>query len=88
MNKYQKPATIVVKLKYETLLKEPSANTSGGSSGGGGDSRELRSVWKDDEEQLLTCKKETGSIALPVSLYLCCVLFSQSGLFSGAKWPS
>ena len=50
MNKYQKPATIVVKLKYETLLKEPSANTSGGSSGGGGDSRELRSVWKDDEE--------------------------------------
>ena len=43
MNKYQKSATIVVKLKYETLLKEPSANT------GGNDSRELRRAWKDED---------------------------------------
>ena len=43
MNKYQKPATIVVKLKYETLLEDLSANTGYGS-------RELRSVWKDGEE--------------------------------------
>lgn len=48
MNKYQKPATIVVKLKYETLLQDPSANTSGGSSGGG-NSRELRRAWKDED---------------------------------------
>ena len=45
MKKYQKPATIVVKLKYETLLNDnQSANT-----GGGGYSREYRSGWKDEE---------------------------------------
>lgn len=45
MNKYQKPATIVVKLKYETLLQEPSAHIGQG----GGNSREYRSGWKDEE---------------------------------------
>lgn len=47
MNKYQKPATIVVKLKYETLLQTTGPS---GSTTNGGDSRELRSAWKDDEE--------------------------------------
>lgn len=43
MKTYQKPATIVVKLKNETLL-EFSRNTDYG-----GGSRELRRAWKDED---------------------------------------
>ena len=43
MKKYQKPATIVVKLKYETLLEDKSDAINPGQS------REYRSGWKDEE---------------------------------------
>ena len=45
MEKYQKPATIVVKLKYETLLQDNKSDANQGS----GNSREYRSGWKDEE---------------------------------------
>ena len=41
---YQKPATKTVKLSSQHMI----AGTGNENSGGG--SRELRSVWKDDEE--------------------------------------
>ena len=43
--KYMKPTTCVVKLKNQTNFLAGSGNGSDG-----GESRELRSVWKDDEE--------------------------------------
>ena len=42
---YQKPDIKKVQLKIERLL-----NGTGSYSGGSGQSRELRSVWKDGEE--------------------------------------
>ena len=50
---YVKPTTCVVKLNNQTcfLAGSDSGNTGGSGSGNpGGNSRELRSVWKDDEE--------------------------------------
>ena len=44
--KYMKPTTCVVKLKSQTHFLAGSLPANTGSGG----SRELRSVWKEDEE--------------------------------------
>ena len=49
--KYMKPTTCVVKLKNQTNFLAGSPGSEPGSGNqGSGNSRELRSVWKDDEE--------------------------------------
>ena len=46
--KYMKPTTCVVKLKNQTNFL--AGSNTGNTNNEGGGSRELRSVWKDDEE--------------------------------------
>ena len=46
MKTYQKPTLMIVKFVHHPLLN----NNPSGNTGEGGGSRELRSVWKDDEE--------------------------------------